>query len=879
MINSSNNTSSQIGSGLTDMVVCIEANFTINTTEFTFDNCIVKISPGVTITVDGVRKLVIKDSKLFACEQMWEGITLNWFSTIETQSSTIEDANIAIYSQNLSGLSIIGTTFNRNRVGIKLKKNFFNIPKIGRFYNNNFTCNASLNGTTDEISFAGLHLIEVPFSAKSVLGLNRFRDLQYGVYSEGFNTISFRAFIFDDITKDGVYFQEGNLNIMHSVFNQVQERAIAAFNLKNMEVKGSFFNYNNPPGASDIDAIAIYTENYSPNANIRILYCDFDIQEPGISEVSYGIYMKASMPVGQNTNIFIYENDFTFDAHGGDCIRIEGDYANAEDIRIEFNTFDDCKYAQNLIRLNDGNKSNVNIVFNTIDGNNTTVNPFVFPVRGIFLQGSAGMNNNISSNFFPPDYSTVLDLDNCSRAIGSTMFHNATYCENDLAGVPVGMDFQDINLGTQLLKNKFIGGSRMLRLNGEIGNQGMEDGNHNGNAWFSKIPGYGPLFHAECLSNNCDLSWIFVHANQTPSSTTIPSYHPTNITPETGWFIVDTDGQPISICANQFTGETPNLLYNTISEGELNDKPGSSWEAKRYLFKALEEDTSLLSQYVSYPAFYNSHANSAIGQFYNMQTMIADAFENPSILSDLEDQDDVWSAIINELDEVDSLMDIFGQTVSLVAQKDSLLDNLSHSDSITNSIISGYKTAVSTSLQPLIAQNQNISVSEIFEINEKTVNDILLNLIVNQNGILTDTQTVDLIAIATQCPQEGGMPVYRARGLLPVCIRSEYQESFDSCYQEDETYYQRLAQEQLVNQTSKLNIFPNPALDNIQISGLKEMNGDLLIVDAFGRKVHQQKILKDEADVFIALSYPKGIYYCTILWEDGSSQHGAITIQ
>src|SRR5690606_10198130 len=119
-------------------------------------------------------------------------------------------------------------------------------------------------------------------------------------------------------------------------------------------------------------------------------------------------------------------------------------------------------------------------------------------------------------------------------------------------------------------------------------------------------------------------SWIFVHANQTPSSTTIPSYHPTNITPETGWFIVDTDGQPISICANQFTGETPNLLYNTISEGELNDKPGSSWEAKRYLFKALEEDTSLLSQYVSYPAFYNSHANSAIGQFYNMQTMIAD---------------------------------------------------------------------------------------------------------------------------------------------------------------------------------------------------------------------------------------------------------------
>lgn len=71
----------------------------------------------------------------------------------------------------------------------------------------------------------------------------------------------------------------------------------------------------------------------------------------------------------------------------------------------------------------------------------------------------------------------------------------------------------------------------------------------------------------------------------------------------------------------------------------------------------------------------------------------------------------------------------------------------------------------------------------------------------------------------------------------------------------------------------------HPALDNIQITGLREMNGELFIVNAFGQKVHQQKVLKDETDISIALSYPKGIYYCAIRWEDGSSQHGAITIQ
>jgi hypothetical protein len=74
--------------------VCIIGDFEIDV-PFSFINAVVKINPGVTIVVkpspngyDPGSSLGIDNSKLFACNGLWKGITIGHLSTIGTTNST-----------------------------------------------------------------------------------------------------------------------------------------------------------------------------------------------------------------------------------------------------------------------------------------------------------------------------------------------------------------------------------------------------------------------------------------------------------------------------------------------------------------------------------------------------------------------------------------------------------------------------------------------------------------------------------------------------------------------------------------------------------------------------------------------------------------------
>ncbi len=713
VIDASNASSSQIGSNLTGLVVCIETNFTINN-NFTFDDCTVKISPGVIINVMNSFTFKIKDSKLFACEEMWDGIKLNFGSRVETSNSNIEDADKAIQSSTASRLYITGTTFNRNRVGIFLERNWLFRPKIIQFFNNKFTCDAPLNGTANEITFAGLHLIRVPLYAKSILGISQFRDLQYGIYSEKYNTISFRNFFLINIRESGVFLEKGNLIVRNSFFNQFHKKGIEAYDINRLDVMHATFNYENGGiSAPGPDGIGIYGENFLVNSKVNINDCNFNITgSEAAFQNSFGIYMKASTSIGQNTKVLVFDSDFRIDADTGDAIRIEGDYTGAEEIRVELNRFNDCRDARSLIHLNDGDKENATIVHNTIDGNNTTVNPFVFPTYGINLEGSSGANNEVSNNNFLVDYSIIPSIANCSRGIRANFFQNTRYCENSLADVPVGMNFQDVNLGTQLLSNQFIGGSKMLQLDGIIGQQGAIGGDHNGNTWLRKIAFVTASAHAECLSGNCDLSQIFVHTEQMTTSSTTPVHHPENIDPPADWFIVDFNGAPVNNCINQLVDPGSNQLYTTIATGGLNEAIGSTWEAERYLFDLLENETSVISQDEAFGNFHTNNINSSIGKFRNIQNSLKSIFNQPGRLLDKQSNDDEWFSVHDALDVIEEQIDTYGLTPGLADQKEELLDKLVDTDDAVSEIIAFYNAEIASSTDALLIENGGIAVTK-----------------------------------------------------------------------------------------------------------------------------------------------------------------------
>jgi hypothetical protein len=129
-----------------NQVYRINNNVQINSNT-SFINCEVKVSPGVTITVNS--RLSIRGSHFFACSNMWNGFNITNAGSMsvtdyvipssgQTRNSLIEDAYFAIQASannlNSNAISIRNTIFNRNQNAIQLSNqisnNFYALTKI-----------------------------------------------------------------------------------------------------------------------------------------------------------------------------------------------------------------------------------------------------------------------------------------------------------------------------------------------------------------------------------------------------------------------------------------------------------------------------------------------------------------------------------------------------------------------------------------------------------------------------------------------------------------------------------------------------------------------------------------------------------------------------
>ena len=236
--------SSLLGSPTLSGNVCVVGNFEVDA-PLTFVDATVKITPSVTITItpslngyDGGSSLGINNSKLFACDGLWKGITLGQLSSIASwNNSVIEDAETAIFASGFCILNIHQTTLNRARVGIELYPPFPNIsapgPVMWVFTGNQFSCTAPLNGTPDEITQIGVKLRDAdlyPFFANND---NTFRGIINGIVAEssGSNAFAFcnvfaNNYLFDDIRDKGIDFRGRSLDVRNSTFEHIAKHGI-----------------------------------------------------------------------------------------------------------------------------------------------------------------------------------------------------------------------------------------------------------------------------------------------------------------------------------------------------------------------------------------------------------------------------------------------------------------------------------------------------------------------------------------------------------------------------------------------------------------------------------------------------------------------------
>ncbi|HRJ15463.1 MAG TPA: T9SS type A sorting domain-containing protein, partial [Saprospiraceae bacterium] len=344
-----------------------------------------------------------------------------------------------------------------------------------------------------------------------------------------------------------------------------------------------------------------------------------------------------------------------------------------------------------------------------------------------------------------------------------------------------------------------------------------------------------------------------------------------------GWFREDIDFDPVNACdaelcvLNMFAPESDDVKRMAL--GDTSVSAAVMWDLQRYIYERLQGETV---QNASVLAFLADSDTSSIGDFYAINRSIsellaADSLEVGQLQANLEMTEEKLDSLllIDELlPEADSL-----ELVVLQNDKNRLLNMLYELTEDNRNISEQLLDFISDEAAKLRAQNDSIAVTEIYEANEKEINDLYLSWLSTAFVALDSIEMASLQAIAEQCPIEGGSAVYRARAFWAALTR-EYVIYNDSLLCVPAELLTVRPDNGVQLQTAKnetgLRIFPNPAQTEINIAWkiTTDTSGTLTVSDVFGRQVLLRTLAAgtDMYNLRVA-ELPEGVYIFRIRFQ------------
>lgn len=897
--------SSAFGKGFTDKIIIVDGSFAIDR-DFTFKNCEIMLLPGASIVVEqGLDPLQPRVLKLdharlsaSACDQMWTGISLREYTRIETSNDTrIEDAETAIAASGCSQISLSYTTFNRNRTGISLKPMAECLPQFTRLQGVHFSCTSNLNNpVAGQVSYAGIITQNVPIVATSSVGAINvtFSNLHFGILDQSTGqtplTVIGRGFRFRHILESGISIIRGNLDLLDCDFTDCHARGIDVQTVHRLYVRNARFRYDEmlPAPANSTNRIGIFVQNFAMGAQMQVTKTGFISNNAQINNKITGIWLDGKS-VGAGTDVQIDKCSFDFTGQRFSGIHINGYFPPQSRVRINGNAFVmealGNSAESNAINCVNGEKNNIQIFSNNpFDGKAGGGRAYC----GIYLAGSSGSGNFVRNNTFPTDYSYVGEYwnDNMGNAIFALDFENTDYCGNETGDCAVHFRMAGNDLGTQIYGNTMRGGSKPLLVNGHIGMQGFSEPESaephlaSGNQWLRKFPFLSATAWAECTVD-CDLQPVIVHTQPANVDAQTPSYYPNAKISPAGWFRYDDKSTPKACGLSEFSGSgSGDNIYRSIADGaELNAFPARLWQMERHLYKKLKEQPAFANQYAGFNPFLIEKSSGTVGKFYEVTKNIREALEpDNSLLIELgqfNDEYDRLSADLAALDESSVADRATGTQPDLAGQRASLLLQLTGLDRKAIQVQQEYEKSAALKLREAGQINRSIQTASIFEKNEKLVNEILIQVLLTQNGVPTAAQLAQLRPIAAQCPAEGGQAVYSARGLLPVAEQDKYTEERPGCPAET-----RLVEtgEQDIPAGGDVKIFPNPASDYIILAVREADKARFRLYSTTGQLMLDHSVAQQESRISLSL-IPAGVYAYQVMLADGSIKTDKLVVQ
>ncbi|MFN0175928.1 MAG: T9SS type A sorting domain-containing protein [Saprospiraceae bacterium] len=164
----------------------------------------------------------------------------------------------------------------------------------------------------------------------------------------------------------------------------------------------------------------------------------------------------------------------------------------------------------------------------------------------------------------------------------------------------------------------------------------------------------------------------------------------------------------------------------------------------------------------------------------------------------------------------------------------------------------GLTTARQQKIQTLLSFNAGISTGPIIEANHKTVNQIVLQMLLVDS--LASGSLTTLTAIAAQCPLFGGDAVYEARAIVSRLTGQEY---------DDVALCGSLrpgagGREETSEIPTEVIVFPNPTTGQISWIGLEEQTVTVRVFNQLGQMVAERNTAENSLDLG---ALPEGVYH------------------
>lgn len=853
--------SSYWGSKIDGKRIHIKAHFYIDE-DLILEDCVIKVAPNFGIKIAPGKTLTLKNSKLFACGGVWEGISFDpspQQSVINCIGTHIEDAHTAIRANvaTQAWVNIRESVFNRNIIGVFLEKH---VDQKGglltSFFDNKFTCTAPLNPNplNMERSLAGLNLKGSPllntFPSVEIQGYHLFEDLSYGIYATGYTTpngltlgngLYGKNYTFRRIVVNAIYLEDGIVDFKKSRFENCSANAVELGNANGLRLEDCGFFYDEDfqptyltqpihPEYNNVIS-SVWVNKLRLGGAINIVDSYFKAVVPQNDIYFNGLHVEGSQMEAE-TKITVTGTKFDFRAGKySTCIRLRGSFPTTSETHIFNNEFIFDPFLvtnpvtgnlvvsndANAIRCDAGDKYNIHIYNNEFYGDTET------PDHGdaIRLSGSQGSNNSMSDNVFPPNF-TVLFNREYRSSVTSRDFENMRYCGNIFGNVANTMWFIGDNINTDLRGNDFIGGGLPLAIsNGMISAQ-IQKGNRFLQKFSNVFPGGG--FAACNPPNRAENSKFIVHTEQSikepdpsPIYTFYSPYFPYAISPDGPDFYLfemQAGDEPEACASAQLTNpqEPEMAFYRSVADqsiGALLNDAHLLRAAEHHLYQKLLTNPNLLQTSPDFGSFFNRYDNTALGQLQQVDQLIVNNLQIPDNIDHQLNQ-----LAMERVALVEQLEAIENQLASAGEDSEMLTILLSEKETAINAYIviaqalatqqSDYEAASRNALVAAQQINEGIQTAELAETNKKEVQRIWLTAMINQAELLSETQIQVLAEIAAQCPSEGGFAVYQARGLLPACREGRYEDFGSACLPERMEYEEVIYTEERADQTSTI---------------------------------------------------------------------------